>query len=292
MAKILLLVFSCLLAAPRSGAQEASFRLVSNVKQYYCRGLPSWYLYDAYTLWVQGGKPLVYVFVSRADSVLEPAENGLYYTDTGLSRARQIARRCDSLGYHTFCYKTYFNSLALLSGHMLSYEPEAIIFGVMHELSHNYFRKDYISLPYRIEEAACDIIGNYGALEYARESGIIDTLAVIRQAEVTEALYRQFNIMIADINRNTAQAALYHQAGSKLLDSMRTSFNSFQKDCFSHPFNNAYLVKQENYCKYYFLLKEVYMKKRSYKAFIEVLRNVPVDEKDAEIYLQGLAKKN
>lgn len=263
-----------------------SFSLVDDIKRYYMSTgvrLDT----DLYTRWVKGDKPLIYLFVSSKDSIYCSLSNDHFeFYDTAEYAARRKACYYSQQGWDTFCYRTYGNSHALLSRRLLSYQDEAIAFVVFHELTHNFILRNVgVRIPYEFNEAICDVIGNYGSREYAMKTGCIDPAMISRQIDVNEAIYRHMNTAIRQVNLDTSDAGGVHLGYRLFLDSIIKECNMFQRDRFNYPVNNAYLLKNRNYCRYYFLVRDVYLKQASLAAFLEIVKKMPQDRHACEAYL-------
>jgi hypothetical protein len=161
----------------------------------------------------------------------------------------------------------------------VNYPYEALSFIIFHELLHNYFLQQNIHIPYEFVEAACDVVGNYGTLKYAKISDKYSLTEAIKQAELNENLYHLFNYYIDSINqcKQPADAKNLCNRCNISTHKLLTNANDFQKDRFDYTVNTAYLLKNINYCKEYFLLKRVILKAGSIEKFLEILRRMPPD---------------
>ena len=246
---------------------------------------------DLYTRWQPSDSPFIYLFVSRADRVAPPVATGhpyIYY-NTDSAAAAGKAYELTSQGFQAFCYRSYANSAALLNKRLVSYPPEAAAFIVFHELTHIYIQQLRLRMSYEFNEALADVIGNYGAMQYAVASGTLETSSVKKQTYINEQLYRSFNKCLSSIERaQPSEIAQLHRKCSKQRDLLMQQANSFQKDRFNYPVNNAYLLKNSNYCRRYFLLRSVIIKQQSIKGMLELMQHIPANRSAAIQYLQQL----
>lgn len=266
-----------------------SLLFMNNVKQFAFKETGFIPTGDFYTKWATLEKPYLYLYVSRADSVKQPQQFTspfiFYDSNETLAVSKTIILR-DS-GYHTFCYKTYANSSARLNNRLLSYSHDAVAFIVFHELIHNYINEYHIKIPYEFNEALCDVIGNYGALAYASTQA--DRRAVQLQLKNNEHIYRCLNSTISKINRYPTKTISLNVKCTQAISHILKTCNSFQHDRFDYPVNNAYLLKNQYYCRNYFLLKQVFLKQHSIKAFLEVIKRMPGNNEECLKYLKRLS---
>ncbi|MBP6334995.1 MAG: hypothetical protein KA444_05930 [Bacteroidia bacterium] len=241
-----------------------------------------------YTEWSNEEKPYVYLYVSLSDSVKRPQEfkSSFIYYQTDEDSAKMKEQSYQRKGYHTFIYKTYANSAAQLNSNLIAYSKDAIAFIVFHEYIHNYLSERKIKIFYEFEEALCDVVGNYGALMYAqtRQKASLDSIQ--QQIESNEKIYKYMNQTVSMNNRNHVQVIEENEKCTKKVREILGNANLFQKDRFNYNVNNAFLLKNEYYSKNYFLLKDVFLKQKTLKAFLEVVEKMPDNSADCERYLQ------
>jgi predicted aminopeptidase len=288
MRKIVILSFFLLSGIMLFANRTDSFSLVDDLKRYYISIDPRIDM-NLYTRWVKGDKPLIYLFVSRRDSVQCSGRNNYFdFYDTAEFAARRKAAEYSQQGSDTFCYRTYGNAQAFLSRRLLSYPDEAIAFVVFHELTHNFFLRNGIRLAYGFEEAICDVIGNYGALEYAVKTSCVDRTMITIQIQVNESIYEHMNRSMLQVSLDPQSAGDVHSGYRLFLDSIMPGCNMFQEDRFNYPVNNAYFLKNRNYSQFYFLVRDLYLKQASLGAFLEVIKKLPQDSNACETYLKSL----
>ena len=232
---------------------------------------------DFYTKWETEEKPYLYVYVSLPDKVERPKKIKDPYFAYATDEAAAIIKESElkMAGYNTFLYKTYANSWALLNNTFLSYSREAKAFVLFHEIMHNYFKQKHIKIPYEFIEPVCDIIGNYGTLNYAQSTQNVNLISAQDQIQSNERIYQCFISTISEINNTPQNTILLNARCSDTINEILQKGNSFQKFRFEYKVNNAYLIKNGYYCKNYFLLKAVYLKQKSIKSFLEIIEKMP-----------------
>ncbi len=279
----ILLQGSCLFS---SATAFDSLKFIEKVKQFAFKEIGVHLKGDFYTKSMEMDKPYVYLYVSLPDKIkTPPGYSDLYFCNTDEMFA---GRKSDSLklkGYQTFCYKTYANSSAMLNKRFLSYPLEAESFIIFHELIHNYLSQQEIKIPYDFNEALCDVIGNYGTLDFFKTNKQLDLNAAKQQLEHNENIYWCLNKYISKINEKPGKVIVLNNQCDRMMKTILKECNTFQNDRFNFTVNNAYLLKNQYYCKNYFLLKKVLMKQKSIKDFLEIIKAVPANSEECEKYL-------
>ena len=189
------------------------------------------------------------------------------------------------LGYSIFEYKTYATASTHLNKGLLSYRKESVSFIVFHELMHHFIMQFKLNIPYDFNESTCDVIGNYGALKYAKDSNKIKLKTARKQLKLNEEIYDCMNDFIAKINDNPAQCQQLLSKCQIKIRKLLKNGDSFQKDRFGFEVNTGYLLKNQYYCMNYFLLKKVFLKQKSMKDFLEIIKHLPANEADCQTYL-------
>lgn len=240
-----------------------------------------------YTEWKNDENPYLYLYISHPNKIKQPVDFTTPFLAYGSDQLRleKEEQEIKAKGYATFCYKTYATSSAFINKKLLSYPDEAIVFIVFHELIHNYLSSKKILLPYEFNEALCDVIGNYGTLEYSRTTGQIDTLKAIQLIITNESIYSCLNETIDKINQDTNNVLTICRESQKTLDAHLQNANAFQQDRFQYPISTAYLLKNEYYAKHYLLIKKVLFKQKSIQGLLKIIHEVPQDPAACEIYL-------
>ena len=93
------------------------------------------------------------------------------------------------------------------------------------------------------------------------------------------------NSFISKINNNILQADALRARCEKKIKRILKKCDTFQNDRFNYTVNNAYLLKNQYYSKYYFLLKKVFLKQKTIKAFLNIMKSLPNNTEDIVKYL-------
>ncbi len=268
---------------------------IVNVKKYSFKEFGTELKGDFYTKWKTNEDPYYVLFISRSDTVLY-APN---YTRSGQYPLVYCKSESDAdwqgtlwrkNGYHTFTYKTYANSSTELTSHFLSYSNEAKCFIIFHELLHNYIHQQKIKIPYEFHEALGDVVGNYGALSYAKLTLRTDINSIYKQIDLNEKIYECLNGYIAKITPSCTNIPTLNTDCYRDVQLLLEGGDTFQKDRFANGLNNAYLLKNMNYCKNYFLLKRVLLKQGSIMKLLEIIKTLPESPSDCVQYLEAFAE--
>lgn len=242
---------------------------------------------EFYTQSLETDKPYIYVYLSFPNKVKCPdGYDNFYFCGTDDSLAKSKAAGFTAKGYHSFCYKSFANSDAKLNKRFLSYPKDAEVFIIFHELTHNFIAQTELKIPYDYNEALSDLIGNYGSLNYFSNKNIKDLETAKQQVATNEKIYMCMNSYISKINNAKENVELLNSSCDAEIKSILKECNMFQNDRFNFTVNNAYLVKNQNYCKNYFLLKRVLFKQKSIKALLDILKLMPLNNESlCEQYL-------
>lgn len=285
--KICLLIFFQLVCNKVFSSSGDSILFINGVLKYACAEIDYSTERKLFSLQATEEKPFIYVYVSHADGIRKPEEMNapFVFCGTDESKGEEEIAKMRGMGYHTFCYKTYANSAARLNARLLSYENDAISFIVFHEIIHNFLNEQKIRIPYVFEEALCDVVGNYGTLRYAGSSANLNKQEVKHQIRSNEKIYKSLNATVIRIKLSPGKVDyLNSQCEASIKTKLRNS-NSFQQDRFNYIVNNAYLLKNQYYAKHYFLLKRVYLKLKSLKALVAIMKYMPDSEGECVLYL-------
>lgn len=232
-----------------------------------------------YTKWSETNDAKFLLYVSLPNRV-QDAKN-TFIIDESKPKKEQY----DKLGFTTFEYEFYCDASTLLKEKFLSFSFESISFIMFHELLHNYFIQEKIQLPKELNEAACDVIGNYCTLKYVKYNKRLQKKNVKQMIEANEKTYEIMNKYILRINQETEDASdLCDQCNSELYLLSKT-YDDFQRIRFYSAVNTAYLLKNSDYSINYFLLKSILLKVKNIKEFLLILRHCPENKKDYEKYL-------
>jgi len=223
-----------------------------------------------YTEWKKKDGPYIILFASPINRV----KSSRYNNNRGRTEdfEHQNEMEYNEKYFSFFNYKTYGEASCELSTGLVSYNKEEQCFTVFHELMHNLSRQLHLSLPYDYEEALADVIGNYGSVLFARLTNKVDSVIVMKQIKINEELYKGFNYYIEMINNNPDNYKFYLYSCQALVNTLLETAGTFQHDRFNYEVNTAYLLKNSNYCKQYFYLKDMLLKQKSIFDFLELIK--------------------
>jgi len=261
---------------------------ISGVKNFVNREIGINLKSDLYTAYDSSNLPMYYVYISRADRIAKPDELNSFFIYCGHSEthALSIDSFYSSKGCQAFCYHAYANSSTVINERFMSYPEEARVFIMIHELMHNYIEEMKLKIPYEFNEALSDVVGNFGAMKYARETNKLTNASWELQTTLNEKVYSCLNKFIRKINRRPARQAKYFKSCREKLNTQLKNGNTFQRDRFNYDVNNAFLLKNSFYSKNYFLLKKVMIRQGTILKFLEVIKGMPSDKDAATRYLE------
>lgn len=232
--------------------------------------------------------PQFYVFYCPRDTIFAHSDysTAFIYCGTNLERANYLVSQYTKNGYHSFCYKAFANSSAHLNSRFLSYSKETQAFIVLHELMHNFIFQKKLKIPYSINEAMCDIFGNYGAQAFSKETTFVNNNKLLKQQKKNEKFYECVNKYVLKVNQKNIDSLILYSQCEKEMAVLLQETDAFQKDRFSYSVNNAYLAKNYYYSKHYFLLKRVMLKQKGLPQLIKILEKMPATEEECVKYLE------
>jgi hypothetical protein len=287
-ARVFLYLFLIIVLLPHSGkASVYDSTLISGLKDYILAESGYKTRDQFFNTWSEGGKPAVVVYVTPRNSVgaLGQAKSMVIGVGYDEERAKKVARRYDSLGFHTLLYKTYGTGRTELSPRFLSYSAESKSFIVLHEFIHHYLIDRKLNLPFEYHEALGDILGNYGTIEFSDRSSYVKRSRAKAQRSRNESLYKAINKSIERINNDSTQvhdvSTWCQRRVNKVLGD-----DLFQNDRFNYTVNNAYLFRYRAYTEKYFVLKRLLKKQKSIHGLLSIIEKSPSNPKDFEKYLQ------
>lgn len=226
------------------------------------------------------GAKLQYLYVSEPNRV-KPVGPVYRFFGTDSLKARDSAQAWQKRGYPTMLYQTAGTSSAKLNQRLLSYPAPSAGFVVLHEAFHRHAKSLNLGLPYELEEAACDLLGNYGLLLFALETRRLDSNEVMRQNVLHESLYDVLNKYYILLNNDPAEeAALFRQAEREIQGYLKLG-TAFHRDRFDYPVNRAYLLRYLDYMKNYDRLKLVLTRLGDIPPFLRFMEELPKDRDQA-----------
>jgi hypothetical protein len=234
---------------------------------------------DFYTEWALSENPNLYVYISYPKIIKSPyLFNIFFYFRFDELAALNKIRKNDSLGYSTLLYKTYGTSGTKLSKHLLGYSRESVSFIGFHEATHLHLSRN-ASIPYIFNEALCDVIGIYGSLSLAKSSYPSTYLETQFFSLQLEDIIEQINQCI--LTTEASDTVNQESARSKLrstISSLNPKKHQFLIERYDYPINNAYLLRNMDYTKYYFKLKKLLYLTDEVTVFFRFISTLPKDE--------------
>jgi hypothetical protein len=199
--------------------------------------------------------------------------------------AQKTQREYIKKGFHTLLYTRTGKHQPELTNNLLSYSNEAIAFNTYHEATHIHLQK-HAKISTKLEEAACDVMGTFGAKFYAERNKDLDLKLVETQNLILENANKEINKYAALITDNSESNDKIHRKLERKLFKLFKDSDNFFKNRFIHPVNNAYLLMMLNYCSHYELMKQVAIKDVHINTFIYTLENLSKNEEKAILKLK------
>jgi|TARA_B100000795_G_scaffold269365_1_gene258532 flagellar biosynthesis chaperone FliJ len=231
--------------------------------------------------WAEDEDINYFLYVSSTTKIEAPknVKNYLY-----LGNNKELAQKTQhdyiQKGYHTLLYMRSGKHEPKLTNTLLSYSNEAIAFNTYHEAAHAHLKK-HAKIPIKLEEAACDVMGTFGSKAYADKNTDLDKKNIEKQNSVFEKSNAEINKYALLISDNVENNKKIHEKLEKKLFKLFKDSDTFFKNRFIHPVNNAYLLMMLNYCSHYDLMKKVAIKDVYISNFIHTLENISRNEKNA-----------
>lgn len=247
-----------------------------------------------YTQWKhQPYEPYHVLFISEPDTVCWPYPySGQYPPFTHCSSvgdAYQRAGLWEEKGYQFFVYKTFATSSTELNWGFLAYSNEAKSFIIAHELLHNYVHQTKMKIPYEFHEALADVVGNTCSYKMAATFLNLNLTEVEKEIGLTEKIYTCLNGFVARINKSEKRIDSLQTNCHAEIEELLKGADSFQRDRFANSGNNAFLLKNTNYSKNYFLIKRVLLRQGSVMKLLEIMKGLPADPEACALYLETFA---
>lgn len=272
---------------PLRSITYADSTLVQNVKKFMVNEARFALANAFYDKWSKSEKPTLVVYVSLREKVRSIDEKAYRYSGINEGFAKKLASLHESNGHHVFIYKTYATATAELNNRFISYSNEAKCFILLHEFIHHFKQDLSLPIPYEYEEALGDVVGSYGAMEFQKAFGGLDSKRLTSQRLLNEKVYNIINKTSVTIDRKPERADALSSTCERRIEELLIEGDSFQKDRFAYHVNNAYLLKNRYYSAKYFLLKRLFQKSGTLSNFLSVFKNCPQDPKIFESYLNS-----
>ncbi len=236
--------------------------------------------------WAEDEDINYFLYLSDTKKIEAPkgVKSYLYFgNDKELAQTKQ--REYIEKGFHTLLYTRTGKHQPELTNNLLSYSNEAIAFNTYHEATHMHIKK-HAKISTKLEEAACDVMGTFGAKFYAERNKDLDLKLVEKQNDTFEKANQEINKYAALISDNTEANDKVHRKLERKLFKLFKDSDNFFKNRFIHPVNNAYLLMMLNYCSQYELMKQVAIKDVHINTFLYTLENLPKNEEKAILKLK------
>ncbi len=234
-----------------------------------------------------------YLYISEADKVKLPEEESYFrYYGSNEEQALKQQEIKKAAGYHTLLYKTAATSSAMVFSPLERYDRVSLSFIALHEAHHIHRRNQkYTRIPYSMEEAAGDVLGNMVSEEWAiRYPDLFAVSEAVNQRKLNEWLYERINETRSRLDAGKPREKEFRQL-SEALETKLEHADLFKKDRFLYPVNNAYFIRYGYYTKHYFLLKKLYKAAGNPKEFLAILDTLPESEEEAVLKIEGILKK-
>ncbi|MFN0200061.1 MAG: hypothetical protein ACKVTZ_00990 [Bacteroidia bacterium] len=230
-----------------------------------------------YQEWAEDNKLNCFLYVSLPDKIASPPNFPDYlYFARDESAAQQKQAELREMGYHTLLYKTAGTSQTELSNELLSYSYEALAFVVLHEAFHAHLENLGHEIPYEIEEAFADVIGNWGAIAFAQTTGHLDENKAIAHKNLNERIYKCIIHSKEKIQyNNLLLSAEVTQTCENQLGELLKEGSVFHKNRYLYTVNNAYFLRNQFYTDYYFQLYCFFRNKKSLTQTIPLISELP-----------------
>lgn len=288
-----IIFFILLLSSNAVKAEKRDSLFIADLKRFIYKEFGTDLNSKIYTEFDEEDKQQIMVLVSLPNKIEIPQElrnketfrcNAIWIYDE--YEANRKASNYIAMGYHVSCFKVLGTPKADLTERFLSYNNEAKSYILFHELTHVYVNK-FLDIPYEFNESLADVIGNYGTLLYSQTMLNINITQAKRQIEIKEKLYMYINLYSDKINKHPRKAVKLDSKCQKKLKPLIRKGDLLIKESFNHKVNNAFLLQKRNYSKYYFLLKDVYLKQgSSIRKLLEIMKDAPKETDDIINYLK------
>jgi len=250
-----------LLFAAGSNSNSPKLKLLEEMSIFMSDQLKMNLARNFYKKWTDDGFQWHYVIYFSESHKICPAVYDRGYGFVHKNEVKETVEKFSPSGFHSMVYKTVGTARAQLSNRLLSYAPADLAFVAFHEGMHQHFRRRRRNQlpPLEMEEAASDVLGNYGALQFlqlhrkdfapAKEQAI---MYKEKLAEIINRFYWKVNERLPD--KKTGH--LYLRCQREIRNTIQTD-QLFNLDRYLYPVNNAYLLRFSRYCLCYFILKEM-----------------------------------
>lgn len=282
-------LFPSLVVAAQSDT-DLKLELLNALKLYAKEHLELDFKKSFFSKWSEDESMHYYLYVSSADKVSAPeGMKDFEYFGSNKEAATAQQKKHVEKGLHTLLYKRSGADDFTITNSLLSFSPESMALLVFHAATHQHFGKHAkLSLP--VEEALCEVMGVFGAQFFAQRNESVDENGVKRLTKTIERSYKLINETIPNISSDVAQNdKLYRKIEHKLFSDFYNA-DAFIQQRFIHPVNNAYLLKNQYFAKYYELIKSLAEKDKFIGTFLYNTERLPKAELEAIEKVKELLK--
>lgn len=191
-----------------------------------------------------GNERYCYVYVSQSRKPESVLKTPYRYFKSNRNAAINFADSCKALGYDVMLYETAGTSDAALNKRLQQYCNASVAFIMLHEAVHRHKYRNKSALPYRFEEALCDLTATMFVARVLQDTGSYSADFIARN----EYIYQQVNLAL---DRNISKK----ECAAQIAKAMKNA-ELFQRDRYDYEVNNAFLMRNYSYSYHYFLLKK------------------------------------
>lgn len=235
-----------------------------------------------YTVFQKEDRPKYYVYFSSPDSIYCSGTPYQYF-DTDEEAAIERQKELDRKGYHTLLYHTAGTSAARLNSLLISYRYETVSFILFHEAMHRHLTNKKADIPYEFTEAACDVLANYGALSASGKMKELKKRTAKKQLRTNEKIYsvlNKYDSILKPVCEKTSRDSVFRLCENEI-GRLLLRGDAFQNDRFKYKVNNAYFLRNRDYARNYFLLRDIYLQTNDPGDFLGIILNLPPEKTGA-----------
>lgn len=261
------IVLLCNLLSAQGNTNAEKIQLIQQLKTFLRSEIKLTLNNDFYDAWDNRTTTNYLLYISSSQTVKSINNRPFIFFGEDEKSALKEKTTYDSLGYETLLYKSNNTISTKLSNSLLNFPSESIVFIVIHEAVHQHLKGK--SVPYIIEEAACDLIANYASIAFIEKNYSQLYKKAKKQKKLNEKFYKNINDAqkLADIALYAHKEQIYHSADKKIKNLIKRG-NDLHRDRFNYGINNAFFVRYENYSKNYFVLKQKFIDLKSFEKFM------------------------
>ncbi len=164
-------------------------------------------------------------------------------------------------------YRTYGSRATLLTNRVLSYPLHSFVHLATHEALHVHRAQNKRKIPYALEEALAEFIASNGIVQFCEKYATHALSAAKSYRDVTENIARAINNLVDMVHKENHFDMHSHKPYSNLCkhieDLVKRARNTCLRDRFEFKVNNAFLIRYRDYYKFYFLIQEIYNKRKN-----------------------------